>query len=489
MTNLFPFKPAVPEGLEWTVLLLFIVLGVILFLNSLAGTRGRYALPAAVHIAAGILAVLAGDLMTLLVAWEALTFSAFFLIRGEGATQGRRISLRYLGIHVTAAVFFFFALLIQYRATGSLMTTILVPRAQPFMVVAVMIKTATMPIHFWLTEAYPSVHPAITPLLSVFTTKVGVLTAARLVWVSPGGYPVLAWLGAITAVGAVIFALLQHNARKLLSYHIVSQVGYMVAGIGLAAGFSGGATTAGVFHLVTHTLYKALLLLVAAQAIHSFRHEDLTRMGGLGARRPLLLLCGIIGAAAISGVPFTSGYASKYLLKEAAQAQPIVLYLLNIASVGTGLSFIKFTSLIFFNQARRPDSPQPMAPQSVPSPPAGPPPVSIVPLVLVAGITLGIGFFPGSLPGVPHRAYFAPASLLAALYPLVGSVVLWMILRDRLTRPEHAARPGTSIAGRFIRATAKVRMCARHVHEQDPQMQVLLILLVLLASVGILRLL
>lgn len=486
MTTLFPFATAVPAGIQGTVLSVFVALGAILLLNMVLHTGRRYVFPAVVHVGAGFLAVCAADLMTLLVAWEALSFSAFFLIRGKGTTEGRKISLRYLGVHVTAAVFFFFAVLFQYRETGSFTAAILVPVAQPFMMVAVLIKTATMPFHFWLTDAYPSVDPAITPLLSVFTTKVGVLTAARLLWISPAGYPALAWLGAGTAVAAVILALMQHNARKLLSYHIVSQVGYMVAGIGLAVGFSEYATTAGLFHLVTHTLYKALLLLVAAWAIRRNGTEDLTRMEGSGFTQPLLLICGVIGAVAISGVPFTSGYASKYLLKEAAHDHAFVAILLNMASIGTGLSFIKFIFLIFFNNRGHSH----LKKREIPGAPDSRSVLAMVPLVLIAGITVVIGVFPTILPGVPRRAYFAPTSLVSALYPLAGSAVLWIVLKTRLASPDSsdASRPGTPVSRKITLATQRVRARARHLHEQGPQVQIVFILVVLLITAGLLRL-
>jgi formate hydrogenlyase subunit 3/multisubunit Na+/H+ antiporter MnhD subunit len=495
VNRLFPFATAMPEGIFLSASLVFLFLGVVSTVNLSLRNQGRYAVPATVHVAAGILAVLARDLMTLLVAWEVLTFSAFVLIRGRGHTRGRLISLRYLTMQLTAAIFFFFAALVHYRETGSLALEVLVSSAQPFMVVAILIKTATVPVHFWLIEAYPSVDPAITPLLSVFTTKVGVITAAQTVMISPAGYPLLAWIGAGTAVVAVLFALAQHNARRLLSYHIVSQVGYMIAGIGLAAlatappaatvpGGLSPAITAGVFHLVTHTLYKALLLLVAAQAIYAWGHEDLTRMGGLGLKRPILLVCGLIGAMAISGVPFTSGYASKYLLKEAAGAQPAIALLLNIASVGTGLSFIKFIYLVFFNR---------------PSGGTGEPEryTSMVPLVLAAGVTVVIGAFPHVVPGVPRRDFFAPSSVGSALLPLIASVLLWTALRKRLTRPgPEKVHRGTSdkeelpelpVTRWILRTTANLRLPARLLHEQGPQIQVLLILVVLVAVAWLLQ--
>ena len=506
MNALFPLETALPEGILLSALLVFLFLGVVSIANLFLRTGSRYAVPATIHVAAGVLATLAQDLMTLLIAWEVLTFSAFILIRGRGTARGRLLSLRYLTMQLIAAVFFFFATLVHYREVGSLSVGLLVSTAQPFMVVAVLIKTATVPVHFWLVEAYPSVDPAVTPLLSVFTTKIGVITAAQVIRISPAGYPVLAWIGAGTAVVAVVYALAQHNARRLLSFHIVSQVGYMVAGIGLAAlsavppasilpGGISPATTAGVFHLITHTLYKALLLLVAAQAIYTWGHEDLTRMGGLGFKRPVLLLCGIIGAAAISGVPFTSGYASKYLLKEAAGAQPLVAYLLNIASVGTGLSFIKFTYLVFFNCGAGGRRDEPCETSQEASPTGKTRFTAMVPVVLIAAVTVVIGVVPQAVPGVPSREYFAPASVVSAMLPLVGSVLLWAVLRKRLTMPgtgEIPAVGGTEglpmlpLTRWFFRATRHLRLPARIIHEQGPQVQVLLTLVVLVAAAWLL---
>lgn len=470
MSTLFPFLLAPPEGLYSAIFVVFLGLGT-LFVTLIARRHGGGAgVIAVVHGAGGVLALLAQDLMSLLIGWELLSFSAFLLIRRRGTRNNRKIAYRYIATQVTAAVLFFTAAVVQWWHSGSLLITVLVPEAQWPILLAVMIKTASMPVHQWLIQSYPMTDPLVTPLLSVFTTKVGVITAARLVQLNPAGFPIVAWIGAITALVAVIYALQQQNPRRLLSYHIVSQVGYMVAGIGL------GAATAGLFHLVTHTLYKGLLILVAAEAIRLNRHEDLSRMRPLRFRRPILLASAVVGAAAISGVPFTSGFASKYLLKEAAAAVPGIQWLLLLASVGTGLSFIKFVFLIFFH-----------SPSSEDETPIADTPDLWVGWVM-SGITLAtiyIGILPNTIPGVPAVAFFTPAAIVAALQPLAGSVLLWFLLRGYLTHPH--GKLTAKITPLQHRLVAMIKPPVRNLHEVGPQLQVYVILLAFMIVVALLR--
>ncbi|MFW5801698.1 MAG: proton-conducting transporter membrane subunit, partial [Spirochaeta sp.] len=368
--------------------------------------------------------------------------------------------------------------------TGTLATDILVSAAQPWITAAVLIKTASMPLHYWLIESYTAVSPGVATLLSGFATKVGVLTAARLVRFTPLDLPVLAYAGAGIAVIAVLFAVFQHNARRLLSYHIVSQVGYMTAGIGLAAASSAAdhaaalAVTAGLFHLVSNTLYKSLLFMTAAAAYRSFGHENLLHMGGLARRRPVLFVCSLIGAGAIAGVPFTIGYASKELLKTAAGNTPIAI-ILTIAGIGTGVSFIKFIYLIF------------LAPGST-----GAAPLHtgnsrthrellyMLPTVLLSAIVLVLGFAPGILPGIPTMDFFTLPAIGKATLPLAAAAGLWLLAKGHLTKP---GRTGTKTEVESSRLqsprtawltqhTWPLRHLARVVHALDPQIQMIVLL-------------
>ncbi len=515
MSTLFSWQLSLPTGVELVILMGFLLLGITAIANLIIYRDHRSILPATVHVAGGVLAMVSGDLISLLLAWELLTFSAFFLLPASPHPSGSSVRLRYISIQIVAAVLFFVAVVVHVGLTGSFAVAQLHPQAQPFIVGALLIKAAVFPLHFWLVEAYPRAALHITPLLSVFATKVGVISAARLLQFTPGGVPLIGWIGAWSAVIGVIFALRQHNARRLLSYHIVSQIGYMVAAIGLApvvmadpavmaepalmaapvvmagqalpAAAMGTAITAGLFHLLTHTFYKALLIMVAAYAAAcAGGNEDLTTMGGLRLRKPLLLLFGLIGAAAISGVPFTSGYASKYLLKEVVATEPGIAVLLELASVGTGLSFIKFIYLIFWAPAVG----APAATYSAAGAPAAvrptetevtrqPPRFALVPLTIVAAVTVLMGAIPGHIPGIPQTTFFTWEAVRSALRPLAGSVVLWIVLKRRLTTPRATPERAPLRIPRL-----PVALFPRH--DQDPRVQLYVALVALLGVVALL---
>ncbi|TVR05511.1 MAG: hypothetical protein EA403_02470 [Spirochaetaceae bacterium] len=431
-----------PVGIERVLLLVFGLAGVLGFISVAQENHWGRTVAAVVHAAGGVLAVLSSDLIMLLISWEILTFAAFFVIRTApsqaplpgrvyvGASRSADAAFWYVGAQIVGAVFFFVAIVIQSATTGSIAIDSLVPLAQPWITAAVIIKTAMIPLHGWLVSSYTAATPASSVLLSAFTTKVGVLTAARLVEWTAIGFPLLSWIGGIVAVVAVACALVQASARRLLSFHIISQVGYMLVGVGLA-GFHALGVTAGLFHAGNHIVYKALLFAVAALVIHRLGHDKLGQMGGLARRMPFTFICCIIGAGAIAGVPFLSGYGSKELLKLAA-GYSVPMRLLNLATVGTGLSFIKFTYLIFLAPATGDAvvSPAPVtdgASQSV-----GRPTALLVATAVLALLSVVFGIFPGWVSGVRDHAFFSPSAIWAGTQPLLLSVFLWVIFRNHL---------------------------------------------------------
>lgn len=473
MSQLFSFSLSLPTGIEHAILLLFILLGLVNLLNIAANRMFRLLPIALLHISGGLFGVLARDLVALLISWEILTISGFFLIRFAGGNRSRQAALRYLAVQMVSAALFFIAAVIHYRAAGSLSVVPLTASAQPFMFAAILIKTAAVPLHCWLVESYPAAHPGITPLLSAYTTKIGVLSAARLLIFAPWGVPVLAYAGGLTAVIAVVFALKQQNARKLLSYHIVSQVGYMTAAIGLVGTVGNAAAVAGLFHLITHTMYKSLLFMTAAEARKSFGHDNLLAMGGLWRRRPGLFCCALVGAAAISGVPATSGYASKALLKTVT-GSGFIQYLLLAASAGTALSFIKFIYLIFLAPERRTELQQTH-------------PLSMAAPVLLTLATLYTGFRPNQVHGIAAGEFFSFTTVVNALPPLAIGGVLWILLKKRLTRysqplplPDRLATP---VSNWFVQRSWPIRHTARVLHAQGPQMQIAIALFTLVLTV------
>ncbi|GAB6089979.1 complex I subunit 5 family protein [Spirochaeta dissipatitropha] len=497
MIRLFPFSLQMPVGLEYSVLLLFLFLALVNGLNFKLSGRTRNIPLVVLQISGGIMAIFSADLVTLLLSWEILTVSAFLLIRQSGSVESRQASLRYITVQIFSAALFFIASLLQYQQTGSLAITVLSPLSQPFMLGAVLIKTAAMPMHFWLTESYPAAPPEVTALLSGFATKVGVLTAVRLIHLDVLGYPVLGLAGALTAVIAVLFALRQQNARKLLSFHIVSQVGYMSAAAGMSSVLVGEAAvlagSAALFHLITHTLYKSQLILAAGAAKRYFGHENLLNMGGLVRHKPLLFFCALVGSLAIAGFPFTSGYASKELIKQGI-GYGLITNLLTLASIGTALSFIKFMYLIFL---RRPASAQVSA--SVSGPRSESESRSsesalrgdakrMLPLLLLTAVTLLIGVLPGLVPGLPTHNFFRFSSLMNGIAPISAAVFLWIFLRKFFVSGSKGSanyssggnrRLSTPVSLWFARAAWPFRHLLRIMHAVDPQAQMKVMMLTL----------
>ncbi|TVQ17982.1 MAG: hypothetical protein EA382_18250, partial [Spirochaetaceae bacterium] len=359
-------------------------------------------------------------------------------------------------------------------------------------VLAVLVKTAMLPFHGWLVSSYARATPAGSVVLSVFTTKVGVLTAARLVSWSPAGIPVLTYVGAIVAVVAVVFAFQQVSARRLLAFHIVSQVGFMLVGAGLAGGDAGSiGATAGLFHAANHIVYKALLFLVVALVANRTGHEDFRRLGGLWRRMPVVFVCAIVGSGAIAGAPFLSGYGSKELLKLAA-GYTVPTYLLMIASVGTGLSFIKFSYLIF---VRRPDA-SPAGAEQAREESARSDPWQLGTAIVLALLSIVLGLFPGVASGVEHR-YFSVQSLAMGVAPLFVSVGLWAVFRRRLVAgvvgsgSRAAGSRGASVRGAQMRRWLKrvVPPGLGHLdalHRMNPQVYVSLAVVVAIALIVLL---
>ena len=435
----------------------FVVVGLLTVLYTFPARDLRLTCKTAVHVVAGVFAALAGDFFTLLVGLELLTFSAYFLLVHRADSERAAVGYRYIGFHISAAALFFVGMAIQYSDTGSLQLARAVPSAAPYFVAAFAIKAVFFPLHIWLVDAYPRAPVFAVPALSVFTTKMGVYAIARI-----AGGPLVAYIGGATAILGVLGALRQSNARRLLSYHIVSQVGYMVAGAALA---TQAGIAAGMFHAVNNIVYKTLLFMVAGAVFFTVGHDDLTRLGGLVRRMPVTFAGSVVGSAAIAGVPLFAGYASKELLKSATGYTPLT-YMLLVAALGTALSFLKFTFYMFVGERG------PVQPESGPTdertagnhaPPeaeagadaeAGSgrggwgrrncargrseaPWTMLAPIGVLSALSILFGVRPQlAVPGTTYGIY-SLSSLWVSVLPLLAALVVWTFAR-RLVRPhEH----------------------------------------------------
>jgi len=245
------------------------------------------------------------------------------------------VGLRYLLVHLFGGSLLLAGILGQVQTTGGIALQLLeAGRLSSWLILGgIAVNAAIPPLHAWLSDAYPRATVTGAVFLSAFTTKSAVYLLAR---VAPG-WEILIALGVIMALYGVIFAVLANNIREILAYHIISQVGYMVAGVGIGTPL---ALNGAVAHAFSHILYKALLFMGAGMVLHATGRSRLTELGGLAGKMPLTLWLYMVGAFSISGFPLFNGFISKSMVVSAAlDARYQATYLLLVlASVGTFLS-------------------------------------------------------------------------------------------------------------------------------------------------------
>jgi multicomponent Na+:H+ antiporter subunit D len=339
----------------WIFLLAMFIAG--LFGWSTMGRGERIA--ALVYGGSALGVVFAGDLITLFVFWEMKAVASGFLIWLRRTPRSAAAGMRYLLVHVAGGSILLGGIVWQLTATGSL-EFVAFGADQPWrwlVLVGFLIAAALPPLHAWITDAYPESTIAGTVFLSAFTTKAAVYTLAR-------GFPgteLLVWAGVAMALYGVVYAVLENDIRRLLVYHIISQVGYMVAAVGVGTETAINGATA---HAFAHILYKGLLLMGAGAVLYATGRSKLTELGGLARHMPWVAGLYMIGAFSISGFPLFSGFVSKELAVSAASldGRYAMEYLLKLASVGTFLhTGLKLPYFTWWGPDRgiRPTSPVP----------------------------------------------------------------------------------------------------------------------------------
>ncbi len=336
---------------------------------------------ALLYAGASLGVVFAGDLFTLLVFWELQAVASVWLIWARQTRESATAGFRYLLIHLTGGGVLLAGILWQVTHTGSLLFDTFKPGVAGWLVLlAFSLNAAIPPLHAWLPDAYPEGTVTGSVFLSAFTTKTAVYALAR----GFAGWEVLVWAGTIMAVYGVIFAVLENDIRRILAYHIVSQVGYMVTGVGLGTEIAINGTTA---HAFSHILYKALLFMGAGTVLYTTGRSKLTELGGLAHLMPVTLILYMVGAVSISGFPLFNGFISKSMVVYAAGVshRPSVVLLLHLASVGTFLSVgLKLPYLTWFGPDRG----------LKPTPPA---PGMYAGMALTAALCFGFGIYPSLL--------------------------------------------------------------------------------------------
>jgi len=330
--------------------------------------------------------VLAGDLITLYLFFELLGLLGFVLVFHDRTAAARQAALKYLWMTMPGSSALLAGILLVYSISGSVAINPLALEAGVtplhwlafgLLLLGFGVKAGMVPVHGWLPGAHSAAPSPASALLSGVMIKAGaygIFRSLTAVFRPTLGYELAAawqhgatfglivlWLGLLTMLVGVVLALKQHDAKRLLAYSSISQMGFVLAGLG-AAGYLGlgGAQgqAGGLLHIVNHGLFKAALFLgVGAVALRT-GERNLYKLGGLWRQMPLTFIFMLIAAAGIAGIPLFNGFVSKSLIHHAVlEAHPMLPWrlaevVLIVTSGGTVALFIKLISLTFLGRSQ-----------------------------------------------------------------------------------------------------------------------------------------
>jgi multicomponent Na+:H+ antiporter subunit D len=312
-------------------------------------TAKWFELSAAFAYAAGAIGVcFAGDMITLFLYWELMALFSTVIVWCGGTPAARAAGIRYAIMHLLGGVILKVGIEGVVISTGSIqIQPMLAHDFSTWMImIGILINAAAPPVSAWLSDAYPESSATGSVFLSAFTTKTAVLA---LILLFPGE-PVLIGVGLYMVVYGIIYALLENDARRILAYSIVNQVGFMVCAVGIGTEMALNGAAA---HAFAHIIYKALLFMSAGVVLYRTGKSRCTDLGGLFRTMPITTIMGIIGALSISSFPLTSGFTTKSMISQAAVDENllVVYMLLTAASAGVFLhAGIKFPWFVFFQK-------------------------------------------------------------------------------------------------------------------------------------------
>ena len=398
----------------------------------------RYHVASLATLGAQLGVVLAGDLLTLYLFFEALGLVALLLVVHSGTAAARSAAIQYFWLTVLGGMSLLAGIMMVQAVGGGSLDTSLAglgvqapPAAAVLMVLGFGVKAGMVPLHVWLPNAHPVAPAPASALLSGVMIKAGAYGIFRTLYsvFAPAdglgsgfaaelGLMVL-WLGILTMAVGVVFALGQRDAKRMLAYHSISQMGFILTGLGAGAllhatdgsmGLAGG-----LMHAANHALFKGCLFLGIGAVAYRAGTADMYALGGLWRRMPLTFACMLVAAAGIAGIPLLNGFVSKCLVHHAlveahavsgAVSLRVAEQVYMLVCAGTAASFIKLLGLVFL---RRPRS-------SLPVPVREAPGSMLLAMVLLCIPIIGIGLAPGAvLQGVLQPALAAAGMETAGL--------------------------------------------------------------------------
>jgi len=351
------------DALSTIFLSLTIVLGACVLIYSIKyvkGDRIRYYSLLILFLLSLSLTFTSADLLSFYIFLEISSFVAYLLIIHSRTKAAFRAGSKYIIMTFLGAASIFLAIILIHRQLGNYRfsalgeleaagSTGLVRLIYVLFIAGCFIKAGIMPLHTWLPDAHPAAPSPISALLSGVTIKIGLYGVIRFLF-SIGGLSRLAvsysliGFAAISMLAGAVLALLQDDAKRLLAYSSISQMGYVLLGIGVGTNLS---LAGALYHSINHGLFKGLLFLCAGAVIHSTGMKNLSDLGGLRKRMPITGIVCLIGCLAISGVPIFSGFISKTLLSRSVEKFSCLKIVFLLTASGTFASYLKFYLFTF----------------------------------------------------------------------------------------------------------------------------------------------
>jgi len=277
-------------------------------------------------------AAFAGDLITLFLFWEVVAVSSVFLIWARRTPRAYAAGWRYLAWQVISGLLLLAGTLVLVAEGGE-------PTfghigldggvAGPLLLLAFGIKGAFPVLHTWLVDAYPEGTPTGAVFLSAFTSKLAIYTLIR----GFAGADVLVWIGCAMTVFPIFYAVIEDDLRRVLSYSLINQLGFMVVGVGLGTEI---AVNGAVAHAFVHIIYKGLLFMTMGAVLQQTGRVHASELGGLYKTMPITAVCCIVGAASISAFPLFSGFVAKSLIIAGVSQEGLIVawFVLLFAAAG-----------------------------------------------------------------------------------------------------------------------------------------------------------
>ena len=326
------------------------------YLFCLAGViNGIYALhekcrmtdsSALIYTGAAIAGVLSGDMITLFIMWELTAISSVFLI-WKGGEHAYAAGVRYLAIHVLSGVMLLAGAVVHAQANGGDFMFNHIGLDSPggwLMMLAMGIKVGFPGLHMWMQDAYPKASITGTVILASFTTKFAVYALAR----GFEGEPILIWIGAVMTCFPVFFAVVENDLRRVLSYSLNNQLGFMVCGIGIGGALAMNGVVGQVF---VHVIFKGLLFMSIGAVMYRTGTAKASELGGLFRSMPYTTMFCLIGAGSIAAFPLLAAFVTKAMILAAAVENHLYIPFLMMLFASAGVmehSGIKVPHFTFF---------------------------------------------------------------------------------------------------------------------------------------------